>query len=118
MSISGTNPIAVIIAICLATIVITQLITNVAVGAMFFPIMYEAAIHTGYDPMPFIVILMIATNAAYATPIAAPPNMMVYGPGGYRFSDFMRIGLPLTIIVTLTGIISVLTIYPIGRLGY
>ena len=115
MSISGTNPIALIIAICLAAVVVTQLITNVAVGAMFFPIMYEAAIQTGYDPMPFIVILMIATNAAYTTPIAAPPNMMVYGLGGYRFSDFLRIGLPLTILVTLTGIISVITLYPLTK---
>jgi di/tricarboxylate transporter len=89
---------------------------NVAVGAMFFPIMYEAALQTGYEPTPFIIALMIATNAAYMTPIAAPPNMMVYGPGGYRFSDFMRIGLPLTIIVTITGIVSTFLVFSLTRL--
>ena len=112
----GTEPLIVIIAICMTSVLITQLVMNVAVGAMFFPIMYEAALQTGYEPTPFIIALMIATNAAYMTPIAAPPNMMVYGPGGYRFSDFMRIGLPLTIIVTITGIVSTFLVFSLTRL--
>ena len=55
-------------------------------------------------------------DASYATPIAASPNMLVYGPDGYRFTDYMRIGIPLTIIVTVTGVAAVVLTYPLVRL--
>ena len=97
----------------LVAMLITQLVMNVAVGAMFFPIMYEAAVQTGYDPFTFLMALMIAVNAAYATPIGAPANMLVYGLGGYRFSDYLRIGLPLTFIVTAVGIATVCMVFPL-----
>ena len=81
-----------------------------------FPIMYHAAEQVGYEPAPFLLALMIAANASYATPIAASPNMLVYGPGGYRFTDYMRIGIPLTLIVTITGVAAVVLTYPLGKL--
>jgi len=112
----GTHPIAIMIAVCIAAMLVTQLVMNVAVGAMFFPIMYEAAVQAGYEPLTFLVALMIAVNTAYATPIGAPANMMVYGPGGYRFGDFMRIGIPLTIIETIVGIVAVCIIFPLTPL--
>lgn len=59
---------------------------------------------------------MIAANASYSTPIAASPNMLVFGPGGYRFSDYMRIGIPLTIIVTIKGVAAVILVYPLVKL--
>ena len=59
---------------------------------------------------------LIAANASYATPIAASPNMLVYGPGGYRFTDYMRIGIPLTIIITITGVTAVVLAYPLVKL--
>ena len=80
--------------ITLVTAFFTQLVMNVAIGAIFFPIMHQAALQVGYEPLTFLVALMVAVNAAFDTPIGAPSNMMVYGPGGYRFSDFMRIGVP------------------------
>ncbi len=65
---------------------------NVAIGAMFFPIMYQAAVQTGYEPVTFLVALMIAVNTSFATPIGAPANMMVYAPAG---SKLMRWSGPL-----------------------
>jgi di/tricarboxylate transporter len=112
----GTHPILIMLGVCLAAMLITQFVENVAVTAMFFPIMYQAAVQVGYEPAPFLLALMIAANASYSTPIAASPNMLVYGPGGYRFSDYMRIGIPLTIIVTITGVAAVLLAYPLVKL--
>ena len=112
LGLCGSNPLMVMIAVCMVAAVFTQLVMNVAIGAMFFPIMYQAALQIGYEPLTFLVALMVAVNASFATPIGAPPNMMIYGPGGYRFSDFMRIGIPLTLIVTLTGIAATCLMFP------
>ncbi len=116
LGLCGTNPLVVMVAICLVAAIFTQLVMNVAVGAMFFPIMYQAAMHIGYEPVTFLIALMIAVNTSFATPIGAPSNMMVYGPGGYRFSDFMRIGVPLTLIVTVTGIAAACLTFPLTPL--
>ena len=116
LGLCGTNPFVVMVAICMVAAVFTQLVMNVAVGAMFFPIMYQAAMHIGYEPVTFLIALMIAVNTSFATPIGAPSNMMIYGPGGYRFSDFMRIGVPLTLIVTVTGIAAACLTFPLTPL--
>ena len=116
ISLVGTHPIMIMLGVCLAAMLITQFVENVAVTAMFFPIMYQAAVQIGYEPAPFLLSLMIAANASYSTPIAASPNMLVYGPGGYRFADYMRIGIPLTIIVTITGVAAVILAYPLVKL--
>jgi len=116
LGVCGTNPLVIMLAVCLVAAVFTQLVMNVAVGAMFFPIMYQAAMQTGYEPLTFLIALMIAVNTAFATPIGAPANMMVYGPGGYRFSDFLRIGVPLMLIVTLTGIAAACLTFPLTPL--
>lgn len=113
LDLCGTHPIAIMVSICIAAMLVTQLVMNVAVGAMFFPIMYEAAVQVGYEPMTFLIALMIAVNTAYATPIGAPANMMVFGPGGYRFGDFMRIGIPLCILEIITGIAAVCVVFPL-----
>ena len=116
VSVVGTQPILIMLGVCLAAMLITQLVENVAVTAMFFPIMFQAAMQVGYEPAPFLLALMIAANASYSTPIAASPNMLVYGPGGYRFTDYMRIGIPLTLIVTVTGVAAVILVYPLVKI--
>ena len=93
LDICGTNPIVVMTAVCFVGTFITEFISNTAAGAMFFPIMYNAAEKLGYEPFPFLVALMISVSSSFATPIGSPTHMLVYAPGGYRFSDFMRIGL-------------------------
>ena len=116
LGICGPHPLMMMIAICILAMLITQLVMNVAAGAMFFPIMYEVAIQANCDPTTFILALMIAVNTAFATPIGAPPNMLVYGPGDLRFTDFMRVGIPLAILVAITGIVTVCMMFPITPL--
>ena len=116
LDVCGTNPIIVMTAICLVGTFITEFISNTAAGAMFFPIMYEAAEELGYEPYPFLIALMVSVSSSFATPIGSPTHMLVYGPGGYRFSDFMRIGLLMNIIILAANIFIVNIIYPLTPL--
>ena len=116
LDVCGTNPIVVMTAVCFVGTFITEFISNTAAGAMFFPIMYDAAEKLGYEPFPFLVALMISVSSSFATPIGSPTHMLVYGPGGYRFSDFMRIGLLMNLIILAANILIVNIIYPLTPL--
>ena len=116
LNVCGTNPIVVMTAICFVGTFITEFISNTAAGAMFFPIMYEAAEKLGYEPFPFLVALMVSVSSSFATPSGSPTHMLVYGPGGYRFSDFMRIGLLMNLIILAANIFIVNIIYPLTPL--
>ena len=116
LDLCGTNPIIVMTAICFAGTFITEFISNTAAGAMFFPIMYEAAEKLGYEPFPFLIALMIAVSSSFATPIGSPTHMLVYGPGGYRFSDFLKIGLLMNLIILAANILIVNLVYPLTPL--
>ena len=117
LDVCGSNPIVVMTAICLVGTFITEFISNTAAGAMFFPIMFQAAQQLGYEPFPFLIALMISVSSSFATPIGSPTHMLVYGPGGYRFSDFMRIGLPMNIIILAANILIVNLVYPLTPLN-
>ena len=116
LDVCGTNPIIVMTAICFVATFITEFISNTAAGAMFFPIMYEAATQLGYEPYPFLIALMISVSSSFATPIGSPTHMLVYAPGGYRFSDFMRIGLLMNLIILAANIFIVNVVYPLTPL--
>ena len=117
LDVCGSNPIIVMTAICLVGTFITEFISNTAAGAMFFPIMYEAAEKLGYEPYPFLIALMISVSSSFATPIGSPTHKLVYAPGGYRFSDFMRIGLLMNFIILAANIFIVNIIYPLTPLN-
>ena len=117
LDVCGTNPIVVMAAVCFVGTFITEFISNTAAGAMFFPIMYEAAEKLGYEPYPFLIALMVSVSSSFATPIGSPTHMLVYGPGGYRFSDFMRIGLLMNLIILAANIFIVNMIYPLTPLN-
>ena len=116
LDVCGTNPLVVMTAVCFVGTFITEFISNTAAGAMFFPIMYEAAEKLGYEPFPFLVALMVSVSSSFATPIGSPTHMLVYGPGGYRFSDFMRIGLLMNIIILAANVLIVNIVYPLTPL--
>ncbi|MBL9123431.1 MAG: SLC13 family permease [Planctomycetaceae bacterium] len=86
------------------TLIVTELITNNAAAALMFPLCIATATRLEANPMPFVVAVMMAASAGFATPIGYQTNLMVYGPGGYRFSDYVKIGLPLDILV---GVVTV-----------
>ncbi len=70
----------------------------------------------GYEPFPFLIALMISVSSSFATPIGSPTHMLVYAPGGYRFSDFIRIGLPMNLIILAANIFIVNIVYPLTPL--
>ena len=99
------HPVLVMIALCLVAATVTEFISNSAAIALMFPIVYEAAVSMGCNPLPFALALLLAVNAAFLTPISTPLNLLVYGPGGYRATDYLRIGLPVKVAYLATAIV-------------
>lgn len=104
---AGLPPVLALAAVYFMGLIMTELLSNNAVAVILAPIAIELARSLGLDPRPFAVAVMFAASVAFATPIGYQTHMMVYGPGGYRFTDFLRLGLPLDII---TGIVACLVI--------
>lgn len=94
-------PFFIIWSIYLLTSILTELVSNNAVAVVVTPIAIGLGQAIGIDPRPLVVAVMIAASASFATPIGYQTNMLVYGPGGYRFTDFMRVGIPLNLSVGL-----------------
>jgi di/tricarboxylate transporter len=93
----GLGPQAVLLGVVLATVTLTELVTNNAAAALMFPIGFAAAGQLGVDPRSFAIAVAVAASCSFLTPIGYQTNTMVYGPGGYRFGDYVRLGFPLTI---------------------
>lgn len=109
----GDNPLMVLISLCLLGTFITEFISNTACAAMFYPIAISSATALGVNPLTFCIALMIAVSSSFATPIGSPTHMLVYGAGGYRFTDFMRIGLPMNLIILAANIFIVTLLFPL-----
>ncbi|MBU3034916.1 SLC13 family permease [Tritonibacter mobilis] len=90
-------PFFLVWAVYLLTSVLTELVSNNAVAVVVTPIAVGLAQAMGLDPRPLVIAVMIAASASFATPIGYQTNMLVYGPGGYKFSDFLRVGIPLNL---------------------
>ena len=99
-AIAGLPPFFIIWSIYLLTSFLSEVV-NHAVAVVLTPVAIGLAISLGVDPRPLVVAVMIAASATFATPISYQTNMMVYGPGGYRFTDFLKVGLPLNLSVGL-----------------
>ncbi|MCC9658937.1 SLC13 family permease [Rhodopirellula halodulae] len=104
LSIAGGNPLGTLIAVYVATVICTELITNNAAAMLMLPIAWTAATKVGMDPMPMVVAVMIAASASFLTPFGYQTNTMVYGVGGYRLRDYIQFGFPLSLIVAVTTI--------------
>lgn len=110
---SGDNPIVALALTFAATSVFTALATNNTAALLMFPIALATTTHLNVNFMPFAVTIMIAASASFATPIGYQTNLMVYGPGGYRFMDYVRMGTPLTFIIAILTIALVPLIWPL-----
>ena len=86
-----------LLGLIVATVVVTEMITNNAAAALLFPIAFASAQQLGVDPRPFAIAVALAASNSFLTPIGYQTNVMVMGPGGYRFTDYLRVGFPLTI---------------------
>ncbi|MBD3177574.1 MAG: SLC13 family permease [Armatimonadia bacterium] len=114
---AGGRPWMVLAGIYALTAVFTELLTNNAAVALMYPIAAGAAADLGTGPMPFVFAIMIAGSSSFSTPIGYQTNLMVYGTGGYRFSDFLRIGLPLSVLVGIIALLAIHLAQPLG-VGY
>ena len=100
---ADAGPVAVLGGMLLLTSISTQVLSNNATAVLLIPIAVAAAEGLGVDPKPFIIAICFGASACFATPIGYQTNLLVYGPGGYRFSDYLRLGVPLNLLVLLTG---------------
>jgi len=112
ITLSGETPIWTLALVFLTTALFTALATNNAAAVIMFPIALDTAQRIGADFMPFVITLMIAASASFATPIGYQTNLMVFSVGGYRFSDYLRVGLPLTFLVGITTLLIVPRVWP------
>jgi di/tricarboxylate transporter len=106
-----TGNIGILAAIYFITAILAALITTKAALALIFPISLSASVNLGLNPMPFILVVAYASAANFMTPIGFQTNLMVFGPGGYTFRDFLRFGFPLTILYMITAITILGLIY-------
>jgi di/tricarboxylate transporter len=106
------GPYATLAAVYITTVLVTEVITNNAAAVLMFPLCLQTATVLGVQERPFIIALALAASASFASPVGYQTNMMVYGPGGYRFTDFLRIGLPLNIILCVVAIVGIPYIWP------
>ncbi|MBO9472485.1 SLC13 family permease [Shimia sp. R10_1] len=106
-------PFLLVWAIYLLTSVLTELVSNNAVAVVVTPIAVGLAQAIGVDPRPLVVAVMIAASASFATPIGYQTNMLVFGPGGYKFTDFMRVGIPLNLSIGLLASLLIPFFWPL-----
>jgi len=106
------NPWLALVVLYFVTVVITELITNNACGVLMFPIAVSIADFAGVSYMPYVVAVMVAASAGFITPIGYQTNLMVMGPGGYRFADFVRFGAPLNVICGIIAVALIPLVWP------
>ena len=102
---AGSHPWSALAAVYGVTMLFTELISHHASVVLVFPIALATATALQVNFMPFIVAMMVAASGGFAMPIGCQTNLMVYGPGGYRFSDYLRIGGPLNLIIWTTTVV-------------
>ena len=106
------GPYATLAAIYFVTMVLNELITNNGAAALAFPFCLKAAELSHCDSRPFVMAVALAASFAFASPVGYQTHMMVFGPGGYRFSDFVKVGVPLNILLWIACIILIPMIWP------
>ena len=100
---ADSEPVMVLAGVILLTSISTHLLSNNATAILMLPIAISSAETLGVDPKAFIVAVCFGASACFATPIGYQTNLLVYGPGGYRFSDYLKLGMPLNLIVLVLG---------------
>jgi di/tricarboxylate transporter len=109
---NGYGVFAAFVGIYLITLIVTELITNNAAAALAFPVAYAVATSFGADPRPFIMAVVFGASASFISPYGYQTNLMVFNAGNYKLSDFVRLGLPLSIVYSLVVIFSIPYFFP------
>ena len=109
---SSFGDVGLLAGVLLGTIVMTEMITNNAAAVLMFPIALAVSAEAGLDPRPFAMAVAVGASASFLTPIGYQTNTMVYGMGGYRFSDYPRVGFPLTLVVIAVSLVALPIAFP------
>ncbi len=109
---AGFSPAVVLGAMILLTSISTQILSNNATAVLLLPIAISTAIAINVDPKPFIVGICFGASACFATPVGYQTNLMVYGPGGYRFMDYLKLGIPLNLFVVIASTLLIPLVWP------
>ncbi|OEU47685.1 MAG: transporter [Desulfobulbaceae bacterium S3730MH12] len=109
---AGFSPVVVLGAMILLTSISTQILSNNATAVLLLPIAISTALAIGVDPKPFIVGICFGASACFATPVGYQTNLMVYGPGGYRFMDYLKLGIPLNLFVVIASTLLIPMVWP------
>ncbi len=110
--IGGNNPYIALAVVFIGCIFMDTMITNVASAVFMFPIAMVMAGNLGVNGMPFAITVMVGASCSFISPMGYQTNLMVYGPGGYKFTDFVKIGIPMTVIVGIIAIIIAPMVWP------
>ncbi len=98
---NGWGVFGALVATYLVTLILTELVTNNAAAALAFPIGYSMAVGYGVDPMPFIMAVLFGASASFISPYGYQTNLLVYSVGNYQLKDYMRIGIPISIVYSV-----------------
>jgi di/tricarboxylate transporter len=115
VSVSSGHPWLILLLVYVAVSLLTESITNNAAAILMLPIVLEMTEKASLNPEPYIFAIMMAASASFATPLGYQTNLMVYGPGGYRFADFLRVGLPMNAIIGLSTVAVLIIGWPLTR---
>jgi len=110
-SVGGSSPFAALVAVFVGTVLLTNVITNVAAAVLMFSVAVSLATSQGVSFLPFAMVLMSGASCAFINPAGFQTNLMVQGPGGYTFADFSKVGLPLTILVGIVVLLLAPVVY-------
>jgi di/tricarboxylate transporter len=109
---AGTDPYLALIALYIVTVIVTEMVTNAACAVVMFPIAISLSEQCNASLFPFVIVVMIAASAGFITPIGYQTHLMVYGPGGYKFSDFARFGAPMSVITGVVALYIIPRVWP------
>lgn len=113
VSLSGGHPWLILLMVYISVSLLTESITNNAAAIIMLPVVLEITEKASLNPEPYIFALMIAASASFATPLGYQTNLMVYGPGGYRFTDFLKVGAPMNAVIGISTIVVLILGWPL-----
>jgi di/tricarboxylate transporter len=108
--VGGLGPMAILIALFVLAALASQVMPNPAVAVLLAPIAYNTAVDLGISPYPLMMTIAVSASAAFLSPVGHSANVLVMGPGGYRFSDYLKVGIPLTVVVLLV-VVAVMPVF-------
>ena len=117
-TLGNLSPVVLMAGVFLLTTGFSQVINNTATAVLVAPIVIQAAVELGVSPHPLLMIVAVAASTAFLTPIGTTTNIMVFSPGGYRFTDYLKVGLPLMLLFLAVTLVLVPLIWPLRPMGF